>query len=112
MSLTSVTSLHPFTFLHAGSSPGSLGSSEQMVDSDSELDETGRGSTHCPHSLVKLESKVSTEDDQLSCKDSLKLSRPSLPQPVLVPDQESPGPDALNHDPPDLEECEQELSST
>ncbi|XP_045553192.1 rho GTPase-activating protein 45 [Salmo salar] len=99
-----------------GSSPGSLGSSEQMVDSDSELDETGRGSTHCPHSLVKLESKVSTEDDQLSCKDSLKLSRPSLPQPVLVPDQESPGPDALNHDPrdsePDLEECEQELSST
>ncbi|CAB1314030.1 unnamed protein product [Coregonus sp. 'balchen'] len=84
-----------------GSSPGSLGSSEQMVDSDSELNETGRGSTHCPHSLVEQESEVSTKDDQLSCKDSLKLSSQSLPQ--TDPDQESPGPDASDHEPPDSE---------
>uniref|UniRef100_A0A6Q2YZG0 Rho GTPase activating protein 45b n=1 Tax=Esox lucius TaxID=8010 RepID=A0A6Q2YZG0_ESOLU len=56
------------------SSPGSLGSCEQMVDSDSELEETGRGSAQRPHSLVKQESEVSTEDDQLSCRNSLDLS--------------------------------------
>uniref|UniRef100_A0A4W5R790 Rho GTPase activating protein 45 n=1 Tax=Hucho hucho TaxID=62062 RepID=A0A4W5R790_9TELE len=75
--------------------PGFLGSSEQIVDSDSELDETGRGSTHHPHCLVKQESEVSTEDDQLNCRDSLELSSQSLPQTDPDPDQdqESPGPD-------------------
>uniref|UniRef100_A0A4W5R271 Rho GTPase activating protein 45 n=1 Tax=Hucho hucho TaxID=62062 RepID=A0A4W5R271_9TELE len=111
---------HPSLFLHAGSFPGFLGSSEQIVDSDSELDETGRGSTHHPHCLVKQESEVSTEDDQLNCRDSLELSSQSLPQTDPDPDQdqESPGPDASDHDPPeppdseppDLEVSEQELS--
>uniref|UniRef100_A0A8C7D062 Rho GTPase activating protein 45 n=1 Tax=Oncorhynchus kisutch TaxID=8019 RepID=A0A8C7D062_ONCKI len=100
--------------------PGSLSSSEQIVDSDSELDETGRGSTHHPHCLVKQESEVSTEDDQLNCRDSLELSSQSVPQTDPEPDQdqESPGPDASDHDPPeppdseppDLEVSEQELS--
>uniref|UniRef100_A0A674DMT6 Rho GTPase activating protein 45 n=1 Tax=Salmo trutta TaxID=8032 RepID=A0A674DMT6_SALTR len=100
--------------------PGSLSSSEQIVDSDSELDETGRGSTHRPHCLVKQESEVSTEDDQLNCRDSLELSSQSVPQTDPDPDQdqESPGPDASDHDPPeppdseppDLEVSEQELS--
>uniref|UniRef100_A0A8C8IEZ0 Rho GTPase activating protein 45b n=1 Tax=Oncorhynchus tshawytscha TaxID=74940 RepID=A0A8C8IEZ0_ONCTS len=100
--------------------PGSLSSSEQIVDSDSELDETGRGSTHHPHCLVKQESEVSTEDDQLNCRDSLELSSQSVPQTDPEPDQdqESPGPDASEHDPPeppdseppDLEVSEQELS--
>uniref|UniRef100_A0A8C8IE69 Minor histocompatibility protein HA-1 n=1 Tax=Oncorhynchus tshawytscha TaxID=74940 RepID=A0A8C8IE69_ONCTS len=98
----------------------SLSSSEQIVDSDSELDETGRGSTHHPHCLVKQESEVSTEDDQLNCRDSLELSSQSVPQTDPEPDQdqESPGPDASEHDPPeppdseppDLEVSEQELS--
>uniref|UniRef100_A0A674DM60 Rho GTPase activating protein 45 n=1 Tax=Salmo trutta TaxID=8032 RepID=A0A674DM60_SALTR len=111
---------HPSLFLHAGSFPGSLSSSEQIVDSDSELDETGRGSTHRPHCLVKQESEVSTEDDQLNCRDSLELSSQSVPQTDPDPDQdqESPGPDASDHDPPeppdseppDLEVSEQELS--
>uniref|UniRef100_A0A8C7PH38 Rho GTPase activating protein 45b n=1 Tax=Oncorhynchus mykiss TaxID=8022 RepID=A0A8C7PH38_ONCMY len=110
----------PLLFLHAGSFPGSLSSSEQIVDSDSELDETGRGSTHHPHCLVKQESEVSTEDDQLNCRDSLELSSQSVPQTDPDPDQdqESPGPDASDHDPPeppdseppDLEVSEQELS--
>ncbi|XP_041695585.1 rho GTPase-activating protein 45 isoform X2 [Coregonus clupeaformis] len=98
--------------------PGSLGSSEQIVDSDSELDETGRGSTHHPHCLVKQESEVSTEDDQLSCRDSLELSSQSLPQTDPDPDQDQEGPDASDHDPPeppdseppDLEVSEEELS--
>uniref|UniRef100_A0A4W5N539 Rho GTPase activating protein 45 n=1 Tax=Hucho hucho TaxID=62062 RepID=A0A4W5N539_9TELE len=56
-----------------------------------------------------------TEDDQLSCKDSLKLSSQSLPQTDLDPDKESPGPDAFDPEPPDselpdLEASEQELS--
>uniref|UniRef100_A0A8C7PI02 Rho GTPase activating protein 45b n=1 Tax=Oncorhynchus mykiss TaxID=8022 RepID=A0A8C7PI02_ONCMY len=95
-------------------------SAEQIVDSDSELDETGRGSTHHPHCLVKQESEVSTEDDQLNCRDSLELSSQSVPQTDPDPDQdqESPGPDASDHDPPeppdseppDLEVSEQELS--
>ncbi|XP_035997273.1 rho GTPase-activating protein 45 [Fundulus heteroclitus] len=51
-----------------GSSLGSLGSSEQLPDSDS--DESSRRSSR----LVKQESEVSIEDDQLSYRDSLDLS--------------------------------------
>uniref|UniRef100_A0A6Q2XD85 Rho GTPase activating protein 45b n=1 Tax=Esox lucius TaxID=8010 RepID=A0A6Q2XD85_ESOLU len=110
------------TVLNPGSSPGSLGSCEQMVDSDSELEETGRGSAQRPHSLVKQESEVSTEDDQLSCRNSLDLSSQSLPHtypdPDQDPDRESPGPNATDHsppappdsEPPELEGSVQELS--
>uniref|UniRef100_A0A4W5NAR3 Rho GTPase activating protein 45 n=1 Tax=Hucho hucho TaxID=62062 RepID=A0A4W5NAR3_9TELE len=69
----------------------------------------------CCVCLSVSESEVSTEDDQLSCKDSLKLSSQSLPQTDLDPDKESPGPDAFDPEPPDselpdLEASEQELS--
>lgn len=59
--------------LNTESSLGSLGSSEQLPDSDSEVDESGQrtGHTHC---LVKQESEVSMDDDQLSYRDSLDLS--------------------------------------
>ncbi|XP_035862857.1 rho GTPase-activating protein 45 isoform X2 [Sander lucioperca] len=62
-----------------GSSFGSLGSSEQLPDSDSELDESGQRTTHC-RSLVKQESEVSMDDDQLSYRDSLDLSSQSATQ--------------------------------
>ncbi|XP_030583625.1 rho GTPase-activating protein 45 isoform X2 [Archocentrus centrarchus] len=55
-----------------GSSLGSLGSSEQLPDSDSELDER----TSQSHSLRKQES-MSIDDDQLSYRDSLDLSSQS-----------------------------------
>uniref|UniRef100_A0A8C7D0D6 Rho GTPase activating protein 45 n=1 Tax=Oncorhynchus kisutch TaxID=8019 RepID=A0A8C7D0D6_ONCKI len=119
-SKSSSTSSRPSSISIQQVFPGSLSSSEQIVDSDSELDETGRGSTHHPHCLVKQESEVSTEDDQLNCRDSLELSSQSVPQTDPEPDQdqESPGPDASDHDPPeppdseppDLEVSEQELS--
>uniref|UniRef100_A0A8C8I8C5 Minor histocompatibility protein HA-1 n=1 Tax=Oncorhynchus tshawytscha TaxID=74940 RepID=A0A8C8I8C5_ONCTS len=94
-SKSSSTSSRPSSISIQQVFPGSLSSSEQIVDSDSELDETGRGSTHHPHCL-------------------------SVPQTDPEPDQdqESPGPDASEHDPPeppdseppDLEVSEQELS--
>uniref|UniRef100_A0A8D0D5P8 Rho GTPase activating protein 45 n=1 Tax=Sander lucioperca TaxID=283035 RepID=A0A8D0D5P8_SANLU len=66
-------------FISTGSSFGSLGSSEQLPDSDSELDESGQRTTHC-RSLVKQESEVSMDDDQLSYRDSLDLSSQSATQ--------------------------------
>uniref|UniRef100_UPI003AB033B0 rho GTPase-activating protein 45 n=1 Tax=Centroberyx gerrardi TaxID=166262 RepID=UPI003AB033B0 len=63
-----------------GSSLGSLGSSEQLPDSDSELDESGQRTAHSQHShglLIKQESEVSMDDDQLSYRDSLDLSSQS-----------------------------------
>nr|XP_046247237.1 rho GTPase-activating protein 45 isoform X2 [Scatophagus argus] len=55
------------------SSLGSLGSSEQLPDSDSELDESGQRTSQS-HRMVKLEHQVSMDDDQLSNRDSLDLS--------------------------------------
>ncbi|XP_056132543.1 rho GTPase-activating protein 45 isoform X1 [Lampris incognitus] len=88
-----------------GSSQGSLGSSEQL--SDSELD------SQRPHSLVKQESEVSTEDDQASCRDSLDLSSQSIAQSEQEEDGrdqeslESPGgvdpPAPPDSEPPDEE---------
>uniref|UniRef100_A0A667YY64 Rho GTPase activating protein 45 n=1 Tax=Myripristis murdjan TaxID=586833 RepID=A0A667YY64_9TELE len=59
---------------------GSLGSSEQLPDSDSEPDESGQRTTHSQqsHSLIKQESEISM-DDQLSYRDSLDLSSQSFP---------------------------------
>lgn len=48
----------------------SLGSSEQLPDSDSELEESSQRT----RSLTKQESEVSMDDDQLSYRDSLDLS--------------------------------------
>uniref|UniRef100_A0A665T5Q7 Rho GTPase activating protein 45b n=1 Tax=Echeneis naucrates TaxID=173247 RepID=A0A665T5Q7_ECHNA len=55
---------------------GSLGSSEQLPDSDSELDESSQRTAHSC-SLMKQESEVSIEDDQQSSRDSLDLSSQS-----------------------------------
>ncbi|XP_075341188.1 rho GTPase-activating protein 45 isoform X1 [Odontesthes bonariensis] len=57
-----------------GSSLGSLGSSEQLPDSDSELDESGQRT----RSLIKQESEMSMDEDQLSYRDSLDLSSQSV----------------------------------
>ncbi|XP_029905797.1 rho GTPase-activating protein 45 isoform X2 [Myripristis murdjan] len=74
-----------------GSSLGSLGSSEQLPDSDSEPDESGQRTTHSQqsHSLIKQESEISM-DDQLSYRDSLDLSSQSFPStdPEAEPDQD------------------------
>ncbi|KAF7664925.1 hypothetical protein LDENG_00162280 [Lucifuga dentata] len=71
-----------------GSSLGSLGSSEQLPDSDSEPDESSQTTTQTQLSLslVKQESEVSVDDDQLSFRDSLDLS--SQPAPHTDPDQD------------------------
>ncbi|XP_005734033.1 minor histocompatibility protein HA-1 isoform X1 [Pundamilia nyererei] len=97
-----------------GSSLGSLGSSEQLPDSDSELDERHS------HSLTKQES-VSIDDDQLSYRDSLDLSSQSAihiePEQDLDQDQENPEgeePPALPDSGPPEEGAgeEQDLSAT
>ncbi|KAG8003556.1 Rho GTPase-activating protein 45 [Nibea albiflora] len=59
-----------------GTSLGSLGSSEQLPDSDSEPDESSQ-KTARSSMLVKQESEVSVDDDQLSYRDSLDLSSQS-----------------------------------
>ncbi|XP_046884523.1 rho GTPase-activating protein 45 isoform X2 [Hypomesus transpacificus] len=113
-----------------GSSPGSLGSSEQLEDSVWELDESSqKTSLSARPRLVKQESEVSTDDDQLSCRDSLDLSGHSLPlvdqyqdqdqDPEQIQDsdqsQEREGvldgdpPAPPDTEPPDLEVSEQHL---
>lgn len=76
-------------FLHSESSLGSLGSSEQLPDSDSEQDDSGQRAAP-PRSLVKQESEVSMDDEPLSYRDSLDLSSQSatLTDPEPEPDQE------------------------
>ncbi|XP_047442416.1 rho GTPase-activating protein 45 isoform X2 [Mugil cephalus] len=92
-----------------GSSLGSLGSSEQLPDSDSELDESGQRNALSPR-LTKQESEISMEDDQLSYRDSLDLSGQSATHTDLEQDvdqeQDNPEggeePPALPHsEPPD-----------
>ena len=110
-------------YLHAGSSLGSLGSSEQLPDSDSELDDSSQKSSHS-HRLVKQESVVSTDDDQLSCRDSLDLSSQSAthtdPEPDADQDQDQDNPEGVeppalpDSGPPDDETVteEQDLSES
>lgn len=77
-----------------GSSLGSLGSSEQLPDSDSELDESGQRTAHA-HTLIKQESEVSMDDDQMSYRDSLDLSSQSATQtdPEQDADQDQDNPE-------------------
>eukprot|EP00064_Thunnus_orientalis_P010722 superscaffoldBa00001481_g10749 len=102
------------------SSLGSLGSSEQLPDSDSELDESGQRTAHS-QILIKQESEVSMDDDQLSYRDSLDLSSHSAthtdPEQDTDQDQENPEgaePPALpDSAPPDDETgTEQDLSAS
>ncbi|XP_039984314.1 rho GTPase-activating protein 45 isoform X2 [Xiphias gladius] len=71
----------------------SLGSSEQLPDSDSELDESGQRTAHS-RSLMKQESEMSMDDDQLSYRDSLDLSSQSAthtdPEQDADQDQDNP----------------------
>ncbi|KAK9519170.1 hypothetical protein VZT92_021915 [Zoarces viviparus] len=100
-----------------GSSLGSLGSSEQLPDSDSELDDSGQRAA-LPPGLVKQESEVSVDDDQLSYRDSLDLSSQSATQ--TDPEQDADQghaaaePPALpDSGPPDEETAaEQDLSAS
>ncbi|XP_028443969.1 rho GTPase-activating protein 45 isoform X1 [Perca flavescens] len=101
-------------FISTGSSLGSLGSSEQLPDSDSELDESGQRTTH----LVKQESEVSMDDDQLSYRDSLDLSSQSAthmdPEQDADHDHDVAEPPALpDSGPPDDDiGAEQDLSAS
>lgn len=52
---------------------GSSGSQERSLDSDSDVEDPGRGSRQRPP-LVSQESETSTEDDQMSPRASLDLS--------------------------------------
>ncbi|KAM6939451.1 rho GTPase-activating protein 45 isoform 2-T2 [Lycodopsis pacificus] len=100
-----------------GSSLGSVGSSEQLPVSDSELDDSGQR-TALPPGLVAQESEVSVDDDQLSYRDSLDLSSQSAAQ--TDPEQDADQghaaaePPALpDSGPPDEETAaEQDLSAS
>uniref|UniRef100_A0A3P9NJR7 Rho GTPase activating protein 45 n=1 Tax=Poecilia reticulata TaxID=8081 RepID=A0A3P9NJR7_POERE len=102
-----------------GSSLGSLGSSEQLPDSDSELDE----SSHSSGRLMKQESVVSTEDEQLSYRDSLDLSGHSAthtdPEQDPEQDQDNPEGDGEGEPPavpesapPEEDAAEQEVTTS
>ncbi|AWP11181.1 putative minor histocompatibility protein HA-1 [Scophthalmus maximus] len=102
------------------SSLGSLGSSEQLPDSDSELDESGQRTAHS-RGLTKQESEMSMDDDQLSYRDSLDLSSQSPahtdPEQEVDPDQDNPEgrvPPALpdSGPPDDNTEAEQNLCAS
>lgn len=90
---------------HIFNSESSLGSSEQLPDSDSELDEGGQRSRHSP-STAMLGSEASLDDDQVSNRDSLDLSSQDVSH--TEPEQEAEqGPD--NHEsaePPMLPDTE------
>ncbi|XP_026160491.1 rho GTPase-activating protein 45 isoform X2 [Mastacembelus armatus] len=103
-----------------GSSLGSLGSSEQLPDTDSEQDESGQRTAR-PHSLMKQESEVSLDEDQVSYRDSLDLSSQSAihTDPELDVDQGQSN--SASEDPPALPDSgppdddtgvEQNLSAT
>uniref|UniRef100_A0A3B4WP41 Rho GTPase activating protein 45 n=1 Tax=Seriola lalandi dorsalis TaxID=1841481 RepID=A0A3B4WP41_SERLL len=76
---------------HSGSS---LGSSELLPDSDSEVDDSSQRTAHS-HTLMKQESEVSIDDDQLSYRDSLDLSSQSATQtdPEQDADQDQDNPE-------------------
>ncbi|XP_051232432.1 rho GTPase-activating protein 45 isoform X1 [Dicentrarchus labrax] len=102
------------------SSLGSLGSSEQLPDSDSELDESGQRTAHSRR-LMKQESEVSEvsmDDDQLSNRDSLDLSSQSATHTDQDQDPdhdntEGAEPPALpDSGPPDETGAEQDLSAS
>ncbi|XP_070687819.1 rho GTPase-activating protein 45 isoform X2 [Pempheris klunzingeri] len=80
-----------------GSSLGSLGSSEQLPDSDSELDESVQRTCR----LEKQESEVSMDDDQLSYRDSLDLSSQSATHTDPEQDADQDHDNAETADPPD-----------
>ena len=101
-------------------SESSLGSSEQLPDSDFEPDDSEQRAAP-PHCLMKQESEVSVDDDQLSYRDSLDLSSQSAtntdPEQEVDKDQENPAgiePPALPESgPPDEDTgAEQTLSAS
>uniref|UniRef100_A0A7N8WYY9 Rho GTPase activating protein 45b n=1 Tax=Mastacembelus armatus TaxID=205130 RepID=A0A7N8WYY9_9TELE len=105
---------------HLSFSLGSLGSSEQLPDTDSEQDESGQRTAR-PHSLMKQESEVSLDEDQVSYRDSLDLSSQSAihTDPELDVDQGQSN--SASEDPPALPDSgppdddtgvEQNLSAT
>lgn len=85
------------------SSLGSLGSNEQLPDSDSELEEGEETQVLLTRTLVKLERETSVDEDQLSNRDSLDLSSEDSPKQEAYPTPP-------NSDPPDDVPAEEDLS--
>ncbi|CAL8254217.1 unnamed protein product [Merluccius merluccius] len=76
-----------------GSSPGSIGSNEHLLDSDPEIDETaGHGDDDdvpaSRPSLTRQQSEFCIDDDQVSYRDSLDLSSQSV---VCTEPEQDPG---------------------
>lgn len=102
------------------SSLGSLGSSEQLPDSDSELDESGQRTAHSRR-LAMQGSEASMDEDQQSYRDSLDLSSQSATHtdPEQEVDQDPDNPEMTeppmlpDSGPPDDETgAEQDLSTS
>ncbi|XP_041648235.1 rho GTPase-activating protein 45 isoform X2 [Cheilinus undulatus] len=83
------------------SSLGSLGSSEQLPDSDSEVDESSQRTTQSSI-LLKQESEMSMDDDQLSYRDSLDLSSQSATLTYLEQDADKDQDNPDGAEPPAL----------
>lgn len=90
-------------FLTSESSLGSLGSSEQLPDSDSEQEEGSQQATPSHGTAIEL-SEASMDDDQASCGDSLDLSSQSTADPE--PDREADPNNPQDADPPTLPDTE------
>lgn len=96
------------------------GSNDRLPDSDSELDESSQRSSQ-RHSLMKQDSQVSVDDDQLSNRNSVDLSSQSAahtdPEQDADQDQDDPGggePPAIPDSAPPDEDAvaEQNLSAS
>lgn len=92
-------------FVTPESSLGSVGSSEQLPDSDSEQEEGSQQATPSHDPAMEL-SEASVDDDQASCRDSLDLSSQS----TATADPEQDGEADLNNpegtEPPTLPDTE------
>ncbi|KAM9848320.1 rho GTPase-activating protein 45 isoform 2-T2 [Aulostomus maculatus] len=98
-------------------SSGSMGSSEQLPDSDSEVDESGQRMASSQSRMRKQESQLSVDDDeQLSYRDSLDLSSHSATHTDTDQDQDNPEggePPALpDNGPPDDDSRTERILST
>lgn len=96
---------HSLTIVTSESSLGSVGSSEQLPDSDSEQEEGSQQATPSQGPAIEL-SEASMEEDQASCRDSLDLSSQS----TATADPEQDGEADLNNqeeaEPPTLPDTE------
>lgn len=101
-------------FVTPESSLGSVGSSEQLPDSDSEQEEGSQPAAPSDGTAMEL-SEVSLDEDQASCEDGLDLSSQSTADPEQerqadpTDSQDAEPPTLPNTEPPD-DETEEQLS--